>query len=77
MAHRVKVECRFVIEVEIDMPIEELEFYVEENSCPGTGRVGSALEEHMAAHEAASTCWACALQGENKILEIDGKPVSE
>jgi hypothetical protein len=77
---KVKVRCTFTIVV--DVPVwatEESEynpyFDLEENHCPGTGIVGSALDAHIARHEAASTCWACALQGKNEILEIDGEPV--
>jgi len=66
----VKVRCTFVIEVEVpDDPEFPVQFYIEENSCPGTGAVWAALRQHMEKHEEAGTCWACALGGENKIVE--------
>ncbi len=63
------VECRFTIPVEVpDGPDYDAHFDIEENHCPGTGIVGSALDAHIKAHDAASTCWACALGGECKII---------
>ncbi len=70
---RVTVRCSFTVVVELRDDYDE-HFVVEENSCPGTGLVGAALTELMAAHEAASTCWACAAQGENEILSVEHVP---
>lgn len=77
---KVKVRCTFTIEVEVPIWATEEDEYnpyfdIEENHCPGTGIVGGALTRHIEKHEANSTCWACALQGTNEILEIDGEPV--
>ena len=68
---RVLVECRF--EIWVDMADSDIDPYfdIEENHCPGTGRVGSALDECMERNDEASTCWACALNGSNKILKIE------
>lgn len=69
---KIKVQCTFVIEVEVEVPVDftdhDIQFMIEENSCPGTGQVGKALCKHIDKHLDADTCWACALQGENKIL---------
>jgi hypothetical protein len=43
-------------------------FMIEENGCPGTGVVWSALSDHMEAHDEAGTCWACALEGKNEVV---------
>lgn len=72
---KVKVRCTFEIEVEVADDVENVHFMIEENSCPGTGVVGAELERLIEAHDIAGTCWACNLQGENKILEINGEPV--
>lgn len=65
----IQVKCTFIIPVEVpDDPDYPLQFDIEENHCPGTGLVGAALMEHIAKHEEASTCWACALQGECEIV---------
>lgn len=67
----IHVRCTFVLPVEV--PAEWVDdghvyFAIEENSCPGTGLVGAALDRIMDEHEAAHTCWACACGGENKIV---------
>lgn len=69
---RYKVRCTFDIEVEVPDDVENPEFLLEENSCPGTGIVGAELQRIQEAHDIAGTCWACALQGSNKIIaELD------
>ena len=68
---RVLVECRFEIWVDYKDSDTDLEFDIEENHCPGTGNVGMTLDACMAEHEQASTCWACALNGSNKILRVE------
>ncbi len=72
---KVKVRCTFEIEVEVDTTPDHVHFVIEEHSCPGTGQVGAELERIIEAHDIAGTCWACALQGTNKIISIDGEPV--
>lgn len=88
---KVLLECTLKVEVEFDDKIHHqyyttengdldkshLKFYFEENGCPGTGSTGNAIDEAIAKGEEQSTCWACALQGENKILKVwvDGKEV--
>lgn len=67
----IKVRCAFTISVEVPENWEpgHIQDEIELNSCPGTRLVGTALLEHMAAHERTGTCWACALSGENRIVE--------
>lgn len=65
----VQVKCTFIIPVEVSNDKDfDLHFAIEDNGCPGTGAVGKALDEHIKQHEAASTCWACALQAECQIV---------
>ena len=67
---KLKVRCTFVIEVEVpDDPEYDAVFDIEENHCPGTGLVDSALEAHMFRCDTERICWACALGGECKIIE--------
>lgn len=67
---KILVKCTFVIPVEVpDDPDYSVHFDIEDNHCPGTGLVGSALDEIMEKHREKSTCWACALQGKNEIIE--------
>lgn len=84
--HKVRVRCTFEIDVEIEDYgqwdndfIHGMHFMVEDNGCPGTGAVGSAvdaaLEKHMAECDKKSFCWACALNGQNQIIAIDGVDV--
>ncbi len=68
---RVLVECRFEIWVDYKDSDCDVQFDIEENHCPSTGIVGLALDECMEEHEEASTCWACALNGSNKILKVE------
>jgi hypothetical protein len=67
---KIRVRCAYEIEVEVpdDWTAEDVRFHVEENGCPGTGLVGAALEAHRDRCEAASVCWACALQGTNEVM---------
>jgi hypothetical protein len=65
---RVKVRCSFVIEVDLPDEIDPV-FVVEVNGCAGTGFVGAALQKHMQRHYESSTCWACALDSECKIVQ--------
>lgn len=65
---RVKVRCSFGIEVEVPENVDPI-LYIEENGCPGTGRMGGELERLMELHSTQGTCWACASNGECKIIE--------
>lgn len=66
---KLKVQCSFIIEVEVpDESSYDAKFDLEENHCPGTGRVGKALDRHMYVSNAHGICWACALDGKCKIV---------
>ena len=45
-------------------------YHIEENHCPGTGVVGAKFDEVYEHGKENSVCWACNLQGENEIIEI-------
>ena len=69
MPRKVRVRCSFTVEVEVpDDPDYNAYFDLVENHCPATGRVGQAFEEAYAANRKTSTCWACALDGECRII---------
>lgn len=63
----VNVKCTFTIPVEVPDNLDA-KFEIEDNSCPGTRLVGGALSAHIEKHQAASTCWACALGGKCEII---------
>ncbi len=66
---KIKVWCSYTIEVDVpDAADYDAQFDIEENHCPGTGRVGAAFEAHKARCDAASVCWACGLDGKNEIV---------
>ncbi len=75
----IKVRCSFVIDVEVPSPEEDpeydAEFDIEENHCPGTGRVGAALDKVMSRAEDLNVCWACNLQGKNEIVRDEPKVI--
>ncbi len=75
----IKVRCSFVIDVEVPSPEEDpeydVEFDIEENHCPGTGRVGSALDAVMSSAEDLGVCWACNLRGKNEIVRDEPKVI--
>lgn len=75
----VRVRCTFEIDVEFpdDTYPDYLPLAIEDSGCPGTGRVGAAVMALIEKHEEASTCWACASCGENKILAINGVAASD
>ncbi len=73
----VRVQCTIVIDVEYPDDTEHPDFVIEENGCPGTGNVGSAIDRVIEDGEKRGVCWACNLQGENKILAINGVEVDE
>ena len=68
------VKCSVIVPVEVedtDFDDEgEMRFYFEENHCPATGMVDSALSEIIREHAKRSTCWACALGGECEIVKV-------
>ena len=68
MAHRF-VKVTLVVPIEIpDDPDYDEHFDIEENHCPGTGIVGSAIQAMIDDCETKSVCWGCNFHGENKIL---------
>lgn len=70
------LRVRCTIEVDVKVPNDrDPEFDIEENHCPGTGVVGSAIEREMTYHEVEGTCWGCAAQGKNEIIAVNGIPV--
>ncbi len=70
----IKVRCSFVIDVEVpDDPDYDVEWDIEENHCPGTGLVGSAVEAVMNDAEGRGVCWACNLKGKNEIVRDEPK----
>ena len=71
---KVKVRCSFVVEVELPDDANPY-FEIEENGCPGTGVVGLAVDQLFERHNNSDVCELCAAQGENAVIEIDGKPV--
>jgi hypothetical protein len=74
---KVKVLCSYVITVDLPERMRDsVHFYVEDNHCPGTVEMGSEIERIMKEQEKKSCCWACAVNGKCKILEIDGQAVN-
>jgi hypothetical protein len=70
---KLTVQC--TLEVEIEVPDEhypdhdQLRWQIEENQCPGTMWMGAAIKKAIKHGDENGTCWACALQGENKIIK--------
>lgn len=67
------VECTLKVEVDIgtfDGDEDDLRYLIEGHWCPGTGSVGAAIDAVIEKHNATSTCWACALSGNNKLLKV-------
>lgn len=73
---KVKVKATVVVEIEVEDGWDDgmILFHVEENGCPGTKEVGVEIEEAIHQGKQFGVCWACNLQGENEVLEINGKP---
>lgn len=65
---KVRVKCTFFVDVDIDGDTDLIKFMIEENSCPGTGAVGVALDRAIEYANANGVCWACNLNGENEII---------
>jgi len=55
---KVRVRVTFDIDVEVQEGDHTL-FMIEENSCPGTGVVGAAIEKAIMEAEEGNYCWAC------------------
>jgi hypothetical protein len=76
MMSKIKVKCTLYVDVDYPDGIEDEngygnpQFTIEENSCPGTGIVGSEIARVMREQEKKSCCWACALNGTNEIISI-------
>ncbi len=68
---KVRVQCTLLIDVEYPDDTAHPDFMIEENGCPGTGLVGSAIDRVIEDGEKRGVCWACNLMGENKIIAID------
>lgn len=66
---KVKVRCTFEIEVNVE-DNENSYFFIEENGCPGTGIVGSALNKIIDKADKEHWCWACYLNGKNEIIKV-------
>lgn len=72
-----------LVEVSFRIPVDftgweddSIRFDVEESSCPATHNVGSAVMAHIERYENGDKkgfCWACALGGKNKIVDMDYK----
>ena len=71
-----KTETKIIwVEVKLTLPIEipvyeeyNENFDIEDNHCPATGIVGSMIEESIKVFDNHSFCWACAMQGKNRIV---------
>jgi hypothetical protein len=67
---RIYVKCTLIVPVDVpDDPEYDAHFDIEENHCPGTGRVGGAINEVMAQAVAEHWCWACQFDGTNEIVD--------
>lgn len=74
----VEIKARVKVEFPDDYTPEEILFTIEENGCPGTGRVGTALERAIEDSWTTMTCWACAGRNcSNTVISINGNPVEE
>ncbi len=65
----VRVKCTLFVDIELSDGCDA-EFAIEENSCPGTGPVGAAINAAIKHGEANGVCWACNLHGKNEIESI-------
>ena len=69
---KVTVQCTLEVVVMVeDQYAVNLDFTIEENSCPGTGIVGSAIDRAIEYGDEHGVCWACNLKGQNNILKIE------
>ena len=62
------VKCEITIPVSVPENDYDEFFDIEENHCPGTGIVGTMIDNLLAYSDKESTCWACTAKGENTIV---------
>jgi hypothetical protein len=73
VGRKLLVRCTLYVEVSASDALNGAEvddFDINENSCPGTHRVGAAIDAAIEAGDTGKThaCWACALHGKNELL---------
>lgn len=66
----VLISAVVTVEYSDDTDDHTIQFDIEENHCPGTGRVGSAVDKMIEEHETTGHCAWCNHQGTNKIMAI-------
>lgn len=67
------VKCTLMVPVEVPDHWKEDNHYLfalEDNGCPGTSMVGTAIDEAIASGDETGICWACNFQGTNEVVEI-------
>jgi hypothetical protein len=72
---RVTVVASVTVEVEVEVERdshvrEAVRHLIEDHDCPGTGQVGEAIRKAIDKADAEGVCWACKLQGENKVFSV-------
>ncbi len=74
---KLRVKCTWLVDVDVpdDTSPDDARFDIEENHCPGTGRVGAALDDAMRDAHARGVCWACNGGGTNEI--VSGLPAED
>jgi len=71
---KILVKCTLLVPVEVpDGAGYSPSFDIEENNCPGTGKVGAAIQKVKDHCDSHCFCWACNLQGKNEIVDWDYK----
>lgn len=70
---KILVKCTLLVPVEVLSDLENLQFIIEENGCPGTGDLGRVIDREIERANKGSFCWACNFQGENKIIDYNYK----
>jgi hypothetical protein len=63
------VKCSYVIPVIIPYDNCNEDFVIEDNGCPSTGIVGSALDSIKEMFDKKGCCWSCAFQGTNELVD--------
>ncbi len=70
MKRTILVKCTLIVPVSVpDDADYDATFDIEENHCPGTGLVGTAIDKVRKVCNQAGTCWACVFKGKNQIVE--------
>lgn len=70
---KVLVKCTLMVPVEVPDHWKEDNHYlfaIEDNGCPGTSFVGTAIQDMITHCDDKNICWACNFQGENEVVEI-------